>query len=155
VLDRQQRIGLRGRVFTRLKFRSARLDAERDGAAHGVRKHGARVTRVGAFIRRSRIDELPQLFSVLAGDMSLVGPRPETPSVAERLRKEIPLYDARHAVKPGMTGYAQVHRGEGASFDDVGRRHQLDLHYVKSNSLGLDLLVLVETVRVVLGRNGR
>jgi len=154
VLDRQKRIGLRGRVFTRLRFRTLRLNAERDGAAHGTRKCGARRTSVGAFIHRSRIDELPHLFSVLVGDMSLVGPRPETPGVAARLRKEIPFYDARHAVKPGLTGYAQVHGGARASFD-ARPRHELDVHYVNSNSLGLDWLVLVETVRVTLSRNGR
>jgi len=154
VIYRQERVGLRGRSFMCLKFRSMRSDAEKDGVARWASKNDARVTRVGAFIRKCRIDELPQLFSVLKGEMSLVGPRPERPSFVAQLREQIPFYDIRHSVKPGVTGWAQVRYSYGASVEDARRKHQYDLYYVKNNSLFLDLLVLVETVSVVLFREG-
>lgn len=154
VIYRQERVGLGGRSFMCLKFRSMRTDAERDGVARWATKNDARVTRVGAFIRKCRIDELPQLFSVLKGEMSLVGPRPERPSFVAQLREQIPFYDIRHSVKPGVTGWAQVRYSYGASVEDARRKHEYDLYYVKNNSLFLDLLVLVETVSVVLFREG-
>ena len=154
VIYRQERVGLRGRPFMCLKFRSMRTDAEKDGVARWATKNDARVTRVGAFIRKCRIDELPQLISVLKGEMSLVGPRPERPSFVEQLREQIPFYDVRHSVKPGVTGWAQVRYSYGASLEDARRKHEYDLYYVKNNSLFLDLLVLVETVSVVLFREG-
>lgn len=154
VIYRQERVGLRGRTFLCLKFRSMRTDAEKDGVARWASKNDSRVTRVGAFIRKCRIDELPQLFSVLKGEMSLVGPRPERPSFVEQLQKEIPFYDIRHSVKPGVTGWAQVRYSYGASVEDARRKHEYDLYYVKNNSLFLDLLILVETVSVVLFREG-
>lgn len=154
VIYRQERVGLRGRGFMCLKFRSMCSDAEKDGVARWASKNDARVTRVGAFIRKCRIDELPQLFSVLKGEMSLVGPRPERPSFVAQLREQIPFYDIRHSVKPGVTGWAQVRYSYGASVEDARRKHQYDLYYVKNNSLFLDLLVLVETVSVVLFREG-
>ena len=154
VIYRQERVGLRGRSFMCLKFRSMCSDAEKDGVARWASKNDARVTRVGAFIRKCRIDELPQLFSVLKGEMSLVGPRPERPSFVAQLREQIPFYDIRHSVKPGVTGWAQVRYSYGASVEDARRKHQYDLYYVKNNSLFLDLLVLVETVSVVLFREG-
>jgi exopolysaccharide biosynthesis polyprenyl glycosylphosphotransferase len=154
VIYRQERVGLGGRTFLCLKFRSMTVDAEKDGVARWATKDDARVTRVGAFIRKSRIDELPQLISVLRGEMSLVGPRPERPSFVKQLQAEIPFYDIRHSVKPGVTGWAQVRYTYGASVEDARRKHQFDLYYVKNHSLFLDLLVLVETVSVVLFREG-
>lgn len=154
VIYRQERVGLRGRPFMCLKFRSMCTDAEKDGVARWAAKNDARVTRVGAFIRKCRIDELPQLISVLKGEMSLVGPRPERPSFVAQLREQIPFYDIRHSVKPGVTGWAQVRYSYGASVDDARRKHEYDLYYVKNNSLFLDLLVLIETVSVVLFREG-
>jgi sugar transferase (PEP-CTERM system associated) len=150
----QERVGLGGRTFMCLKFRSMRTDAEVDGVARWAAKNDSRVTRVGTFIRKMRIDELPQLVSVLRGEMSLVGPRPERPAFVEQLRKEIPFYDLRHSVKPGVTGWAQVRYTYGASVEDARRKHQYDLYYVKNNSLFLDLLVLIDTVSVVLFREG-
>ncbi|WP_298834512.1 TIGR03013 family XrtA/PEP-CTERM system glycosyltransferase [uncultured Piscinibacter sp.] len=154
IIYRQERVGLGGRSFMCLKFRSMCTDAERDGVARWASKNDARVTRVGAFIRKCRIDELPQLISVLKGEMSLVGPRPERPSFVAQLREQIPFYDIRHSVKPGVTGWAQVRYSYGASVEDARRKHEFDLYYVKNNSLFLDLLVLVETVSVVLFREG-
>lgn len=154
IIYRQERVGLGGRVIVVPKFRSMRNDAEKDGVARWATKNDTRVTRVGSFIRRTRIDELPQLFSVLSGEMSLVGPRPERPSFVAELRKEIPFYDVRHSVKPGVTGWAQVRYSYGASVEDARRKHQFDLYYVKNHSLFLDLLVLIETVSVVLFREG-
>jgi sugar transferase (PEP-CTERM system associated) len=154
VIYRQERVGLGGRSFMCLKFRSMRNDAENDGVARWATKNDARVTRVGSFIRKCRIDELPQLISVLRGEMSLVGPRPERPSFVSQLQEQIPFYDIRHSVKPGVTGWAQVRYSYGATVEDARRKHQFDLYYVKNNSLFLDLLVLVETVSVVLFREG-
>jgi lipopolysaccharide/colanic/teichoic acid biosynthesis glycosyltransferase len=155
VIYRQPRVGLGGRIFMCLKFRSMRTDAERDGVARWATKDDPRVTRVGAFLRKTRIDELPQLFSVLRGEMSLVGPRPERPSFVDQLKEDIPFYELRHSVKPGVTGWAQVRYHYGASLDDARRKHQFDLFYVKNNSLFLDLLVLIETVSVVIFHEGQ
>jgi len=154
LIYRQERVGLGGASFMCLKFRSMRADAEKDGVARWAQKNDSRVTRVGAFIRKCRIDELPQLISVLRGEMSLVGPRPERPSFVAQLQKEIPFYDIRHSVKPGVTGWAQVRYSYGASVEDARRKHQFDLYYVKNHSLFLDLLILIETVSVVLFREG-
>jgi sugar transferase (PEP-CTERM system associated) len=155
IVYRQARVGLGGRVFTCMKFRSMRCDAERDGVARWAIKDDPRITRVGAFIRKTRIDELPQLFSVLWGEMSLVGPRPERPSFVAQLKENIPFYELRHSVKPGVTGWAQVRYHYGASLEDARRKHQFDLFYVKNNSLFLDILVLIETVSVVLFHEGQ
>jgi sugar transferase (PEP-CTERM system associated) len=154
VIYRQERVGLGGKSFMCLKFRSMRTDAEKDGVAVWAAKNDSRVTRVGAFIRKTRIDELPQLLSVLKGEMSMVGPRPERPSFVAQLKEKIPYYDVRHSVKPGVTGWAQVRYSYGASFEDALHKHQYDLYYVKNNSLFLDLLILFETVSVVLFREG-
>ena len=155
ILYRQERVGFGGKIFMCLKFRSMRNDAEKDGVARWATKNDSRVTPVGAFMRKTRIDELPQLFSVLRGEMSLIGPRPERPSFVAELRKHIPFYDLRHSIKPGLTGWAQVRSGYGASIEDARRKHQFDLYYVKNNSLALDLLVLIETVSVVVFREGQ
>lgn len=155
VFYRQERVGLGGRSFMCTKFRSMRIDAESDGVARWASKNDPRVTRIGAFLRKSRIDELPQLWSVLTGEMSLVGPRPERPAFVEELKEDIPFYEIRHTVKPGITGWAQVRFHYGASKEDARRKHQFDLYYVKNNSLVLDLLVLVETVSVIVFREGQ
>ncbi len=154
VIFRQERTGLGGRGFTCLKFRSMRKDAEKNGVAVWAQTNDARVTRVGKFIRKTRIDELPQLINVLRGDMSLVGPRPERPTFVDQLKQEVPYYDIRHSVKPGLTGWAQVRFSYGASIEDSRRKLQFDLYYVKNHSLFLDMLVLFETIRVILFREG-
>lgn len=154
ILYQQERVGLGGATFMCIKFRSMRTDAEKDGVARWATKNDSRVTRVGAFIRKTRIDELPQLISVLKGEMSMVGPRPERPSFVSQLSEQIPFYDLRHSIKPGVTGWAQVRYSYGSSVEDARRKHQFDLYYVKNNSLILDLQVLIETVTVVLFREG-
>jgi len=154
VLYRQERVGEGGCTFQCIKFRSMQVDAERDGVARWAQARDPRVTRVGRVIRQLRIDELPQLFNVLGGQMSLVGPRPERPAFVAQLRTSIRFYDVRHSVKPGLTGWAQVRYSYGASVEDALRKLQFDLYYVKNHSLFLDLLILVETVRVVLFQEG-
>jgi len=154
VVYRQERVGRGGRPFTCFKFRSMSADAENDGVARWALRGDPRVTRVGRFIRKVRIDELPQLINVLRGEMSFVGPRPERPSFVHDLKQSIPYYDVRHSVKPGVTGWAQVRYSYGASVEDARKKLQFDLYYVKNHSLFLDLLILVETVRVVLFREG-
>jgi exopolysaccharide biosynthesis polyprenyl glycosylphosphotransferase len=154
IVYRQERVGRGGRIFTLLKFRSMRVDAEKEGKAQWAQANDARVTRVGRFIRGTRIDELPQLFNVLRGEMSFVGPRPERPAFVADLTGQIPFYDVRHCVNPGLTGWAQVRHRYGASVADAGRKLQFDLYYVKNHSLALDVLILLETVRVVLLREG-
>jgi sugar transferase (PEP-CTERM system associated) len=155
ILYRQVRVGLGGETFTCLKFRSMCADAESDGVARWAVRDDPRVTRVGNFIRKTRIDELPQLFSVLKGEMSLVGPRPERPDFVAQLKESIPFYDIRHSVKPGITGWAQVRYHYGATLEDAHRKHQFDLFYVRNNSLFLDLQILIETVSVVIFREGQ
>lgn len=154
VLYRQERTGLNGRPFSIAKFRSMRNDAEKDGKPVWASANDARVTRVGAVIRKLRIDELPQLFNVLAGEMSLVGPRPERPYFVEQLAQQIPFYALRHSVKPGVTGWAQVRYAYGATVEDSQEKLQYDLYYLKNHSLFLDILVLMETVGVVLTGKG-
>ena len=154
VLYRQQRVGERGRIFEVLKFRSMRPDAEKDGVARWAQANDDRVTRVGRFIRKVRIDELPQVFNVLRGDMSFVGPRPERPQFVERLAREIPYFDLRHCVKPGITGWAQLRYAYGASVEDAAEKLKYDLYYVKKQSLMFDIAILLQTVEVVLFGKG-
>ncbi|WP_245478891.1 TIGR03013 family XrtA/PEP-CTERM system glycosyltransferase [Rubrivivax rivuli] len=155
-LYRQERVGQNGRTFSIAKFRSMRTDAEKDGKPRWASANDDRVTRVGHVIRRLRIDELPQLFNVLRGDMSMVGPRPERPFFVEKLTQDIPFYALRHSVKPGVTGWAQVRYAYGATVEDSQEKLQYDLYYVKNHTLFLDLVVLIETVSVVLtGRGAR
>ncbi|WP_153117201.1 TIGR03013 family XrtA/PEP-CTERM system glycosyltransferase [Rhodocyclus tenuis] len=154
LLYRQERVGLNGRLFKVIKFRSMRRDAEKDGKPVWAAAQDDRVTRVGRIIRKLRIDELPQLFSVLKGDMSLVGPRPERPYFVDQLTKEIPFYAVRHSVKPGVSGWAQVRYHYGATVEDSANKLQYDLYYIKNNSLFLDMVVLFETVGVVLTGKG-
>jgi len=153
VFYRQERVGRRGKTFTLIKFRSMRQDAEANGAVW-ARLNDNRVTRVGAFIRKTRIDELPQLFNVLRGDMSFVGPRPERPQFVAELSKAIPYYDLRHYVKPGITGWAQILYPYGASINDAREKLQYDLYYLKNYSIFLDLAILMHTVQVVLWAKG-
>ena len=145
---------MNGRLFKVIKFRSMRNDAEKDGKPVWAKAQDDRVTKVGRIIRKIRVDELPQLFSVLKGDMSLVGPRPERPFFVDQLTKEIPFYAVRHSVKPGVTGWAQVRYHYGATVEDSAEKLQYDLYYVKNHSLFLDMLVLFETVGVVLTGKG-
>ncbi len=154
VLYRQERVGQNNRTFKVIKFRSMRTDAEKDGRPRWASSNDDRVTRVGHFIRRTRIDELPQLFNVLKGEMSLVGPRPERPYFVEQLTQEIPFFAVRHSVKPGVTGWAQVRYQYGATVEDSQEKLQYDLYYVKNHTLFLDLVVLFETVGVVLTGKG-
>jgi sugar transferase (PEP-CTERM system associated) len=156
VLYRQERVGQGGRVFTLYKFRSMRIDAEKGGAPQWASRNDDRATRVGLFIRKWRIDELPQIFNVLRGDMSFVGPRPERAVFVDQLEKQIPYYALRHSAKPGITGWAQVRYQYGASVDDAIEKLQYDLYYVKNRCLFLDLMIMFATVEVVLwGRGAR
>jgi lipopolysaccharide/colanic/teichoic acid biosynthesis glycosyltransferase len=127
-----------------------RTDAEKDGKAVWVKRNDARVTRVGAFIRKSRLDELPQLFNVLKGDMSFVGPRPERPVFVEEISQKVPYYQQRHRIKPGITGWAQLCYPYGASIADSKEKLQYDLYYLKNHSLLLDMIIILHTVEVVL-----
>jgi len=153
VLYRQERVGRRGRVFTLLKFRSMRQDAEANGAVWAL-QNDSRVTRVGSFIRKTRIDELPQLLNVLKGDMSFVGPRPERPQFVAELSKAIPYYDLRHYVKPGITGWAQILYPYGASINDAREKLQYDLYYLKNYSIFLDINIVLQTMQVILWGKG-
>ena len=151
----QERVGQFGLPFTIFKFRSMRTDAEKDGAVW-ARKNDDRTTRIGRFIRRTRIDELPQTLNVFLGHMSFVGPRPERPMFVNELAEQIPYYHARHSVKPGITGWAQVRFPYGASVEDAMNKLQFDLYYVKNHSLFLDLMILLQTAQVVvLGKGVR
>ena len=154
VFYRQERVGLDGRLFKVIKFRSMRNDAESDGTPRWATVNDDRVTRVGRIIRKLRIDELPQLYNVLTGDMSLVGPRPERPYFVDQLTRDIPFYAVRHSVKPGLTGWAQVSYHYGSTVDASVQQLQYDLYSVKNHTLFLDLLVLFETVGVVLTGKG-
>jgi sugar transferase (PEP-CTERM system associated) len=154
VLYRQRRVGQHGRVFDVMKFRSMGVDAEKPGEARWATANDPRVTRVGSFIRKTRLDELPQLFNVLRGDMSFVGPRPERPEFVEHLEQTIPYYRERHTVKPGITGWAQLCYPYGASEKDALEKLQYDLYYVKNRSLVFDLAIIVQTVEVVLWGKG-
>ncbi len=150
VLFSQTRVGMGGRPFKIVKFRSMRQDAEAIMGAVWAKNGDSRVTRVGRFLRKSRLDELPQLWNVLVGDMSFVGPRPERPEFEEDLEREIPFYRARRAVRPGLTGWAQVRHGYGNNMFDALRKVEYDLYYIKNESLYLDLLIILRTVAVVL-----
>lgn len=149
----QERIGLDGEAFTVVKFRSMTVDAEKDGPQWAAKKD-ARVTRIGHILRKTRIDEIPQVFNVLRGDMSFVGPRPERPVFVAELREHLRFYDERHRLKPGITGWAQINYPYGASIDDAREKLSYDLYYVKNASIFLDLLILLQTVRVIIFPSG-
>jgi len=154
ILFHQTRVGLGGRPFRLHKFRSMRADAEADGVARWATVGDPRVTRFGRFIRKTRLDELPQLFNVLRGEMSLVGPRPERPEFVADLSSRLRFYSERHRVKPGLTGWAQLNYQYGSSVDDAKKKLEYDLYYVKNTSLFLDLVILLETVEIVLWGKG-
>ena len=150
---RQERVGLYGETFHLIKLRSMRTDAEKDGSKW-AEKNDPRITRVGKFIRKVRIDELPQTWSVLKGNMSFVGPRPEVPKFVDDLQEEIPFYGERHMVKPGITGWAQINYPYGASTEDSRKKLEYDLYYAKNYTPFLDFVILLQTVRVVLWPEG-
>ena len=153
VFYRQVRVGHDGRLFTLLKFRSMRVDAEATGAVWACEADD-RVTPAGRILRRTRVDEIPQAFNVIQGSMSFVGPRPERPEFTGLLAEAVPHYEARHLVKPGLTGWAQVNYPYGASVRDAANKLEYDLYYVKHFSLVLDLFIVVKTLKVALGREG-
>jgi lipopolysaccharide/colanic/teichoic acid biosynthesis glycosyltransferase len=149
VFYRQVRVGLRARPYMIWKFRSMFIDAEKEGA-RWASEVDSRVSRVGRYLRKWRLDEIPQLINVIQGEMSLVGPRPERPVFVQELRSAIPYYDLRHTVRPGITGWAQTQFGYGASTEDSHVKLQYDLYYVKYLSIQLDARILIETIRVIL-----
>lgn len=156
IFYRQSRVGEGGEPFSLYKFRTMRADAEKGTGAVWATENDPRITKMGAFLRKSRIDELPQLYNVFMGDMSFVGPRPERPEFVECLSDKIPYYFARHSIKPGITGWAQVLYPYGASEEDAKEKLRYDLYYLKNYSLIMDLLIVLETIKVVLlGRGGR
>lgn len=154
IIYRQERVGKNNQTFNVLKFRSMRVDAEKDGVAKWASKNDNRVTRIGSFIRKTRIDELPQLFNVLSGEMSFVGPRPERPQFVDNLATEIGFYRLRHHIKPGITGWAQINYPYGASVEDSKEKLQFDLYYLKHLNLFLDLIILIQTAAVVVLNKG-
>jgi len=156
IFFRQTRVGEKEKTFTVYKFRTMRQDAEKESGAVWATENDPRITRVGKFLRKTRLDEIPQLYNVLKGDMSFVGPRPERPEFVERLNEKIPYYSKRHFMKPGVTGWAQVCYPYGASDEDALEKLRYDLYYIKNYSILLDFLIILETVKVVLfGRGGR
>lgn len=154
VFYRQERVGRDGKTFTLTKFRSMRVDAEQQGGPRWAAEKDDRITEVGAFIRQTRIDELPQIINVLRGEMSIIGPRPERPFFVDTLSDAIPYYRERHRVKPGITGWAQINYPYGASIEDAKEKLSYDLYYVKNTSLFLDVIILLQTVRVILWPSG-
>ena len=155
VLYKQERVGRNGRPFTLMKFRSMRTDAEKDGPVWASTSDD-RVTRVGRVIRKIRVDEIPQFWNILRGDMNFVGPRPERPHFVEQLAQEVPYYEQRHLIAPGLTGWAQIKYPYGASIEDARQKLQYDLYYIKNQSLMLDAAIMFETIKIILfGRGAR
>jgi len=150
----QLRVGQGGRLFRILKFRSMRVNAEADGKPVWAARNDPRISRIGGILRRTHVDELPQLINVIAGSMSIVGPRPERPEFAKGLAKSIPFYSERHTVRPGVTGWAQIRYSYGASKEDASEKLQYDLYYVKNHNLLLDIFIILQTVEMVLWRKG-
>jgi exopolysaccharide biosynthesis polyprenyl glycosylphosphotransferase len=150
---RQARVGMGGNVFYVIKFRTMFTDAEAGGAKWAT-KNDPRVTRVGMFLRKTRIDEIPQLWNVLRGDMGFVGPRPERPEFVNWLKEELPFYYLRTLIRPGLTGWAQVRYGYGATLAETKEKLEYDLYYIKHMTLGLDLLIMFETIKTILRRRG-
>jgi lipopolysaccharide/colanic/teichoic acid biosynthesis glycosyltransferase len=155
VFYRQERVGRHGRRFFVYKLRSMQQDAERDGEAQWAAPGDPRVTRVGRWLRRARLDELPQVLNVVRGEMSLVGPRPERPQFVEQLQRDIPFYRTRFAARPGLTGWAQINYGYGSTVEDALIKLQYDLYYLKHQSPWFDLVILLRTVAVVLRLKGQ
>ena len=154
VIYKQERVGYRGKTFYCYKFRTMRQDAEAKTGAVWAGVNDSRVTPLGRFLRKVRLDEIPQLWNVLKGDMSFVGPRPERPEFVRSLSESIPYYQLRHVIRPGLTGWAQIRYRYGASIEDAKEKLRYDLYYIKHMSLGLDLLIAFETIKIVLLRRG-
>jgi sugar transferase (PEP-CTERM system associated) len=154
VFYRQERVGKNGKIIKVIKFRSMRADAEKDGKPVWATAADDRVTRVGRVIRKIRVDEIPQFWNIIKGEMSFVGPRPERPHFVAQLAEEIPFYEHRHLVAPGLTGWAQIKYPYGASVADARQKLQYDLYYIKNQSLALDLVIVFETVKTVLFSKG-
>jgi exopolysaccharide biosynthesis polyprenyl glycosylphosphotransferase len=154
VFLRQSRLGQGGRPFNVIKFRTMRQDAEADGQAHWAQQGDPRTTRVGRLLRRTHLDEFPQFWNVLMGEMSLVGPRPERPELVAELEKQIPFYRARLLVKPGIGGWAQVNYGKGASVEGSAEKLEYDLYYIQHRSLAMDLWILIRTAGAIFGLRG-
>jgi exopolysaccharide biosynthesis polyprenyl glycosylphosphotransferase len=153
VIYRQRRVGMRGKYFYVLKFRSMQTNAEQDGVQWAA-VDDPRVTTVGKYLRKFRLDELPQFINVLRGDMSFVGPRPERPEFVDKLQMQIPYYDERHSVRPGITGWAQVQYSYGASTEDAYRKLEYDLFYLKHMSIMFDIAIIFHTVRTMISGHG-
>ncbi|MDP9038265.1 MAG: TIGR03013 family PEP-CTERM/XrtA system glycosyltransferase [Acidobacteriota bacterium] len=153
IFFRQTRVGMGGRNFQVIKFRTMVTDAEKGGAKWAT-KNDPRVTKVGGFMRKTRIDEIPQLWNVLRGDMGFVGPRPERPEFTAWLNEELPFYYLRNLIRPGLTGWAQVRYGYGATLEETRQKLEYDLYYIKHMSLGLDLLIMFETIKTIIRRRG-
>jgi sugar transferase (PEP-CTERM system associated) len=153
VFFRQERVGLNGKIFNVYKFRTMVVNAEAEGA-QWAQKNDPRVTRMGQFMRKTRLDEVPQLWNVLRGDMSFVGPRPERPEFVSWLAQELPFYEVRNMIRPGLTGWAQIRYGYGATLEQSREKLAYDLYYVKHQTLGLDLLIMFETIKTILRRRG-
>jgi len=154
ILYWQNRVGRDGLVFRCYKFRTMRSDAEADIGPTWAGNDDPRITRVGKFLRKTRVDEIPQLFNVLKGDMSLVGPRPERPEFVEELDQKIPYYHLRQSVRPGITGWAQILYKYGSSVEDAKEKLRYDLYYIKNISVGLDVLIILNTIKIVLVGRG-
>lgn len=154
ILFKQQRVGQRGKTFTLFKFRTMRQDAEAATGAVWAQENDPRVTRVGRFLRKTRLDEIPQLWNVLKGDMGFVGPRPERPEFVQLLSEQIPYYNLRHAIRPGITGWAQVRYKYGATLEETKQKLEYDLYYIKHMSLSLDLWIVFETLKTILQQRG-
>jgi exopolysaccharide biosynthesis polyprenyl glycosylphosphotransferase len=154
IIFRQTRVGRMGKCFELLKFRSMSDDAEKANGAQWASENDPRVTRIGRFLRKYRLDELPQLVNVIRGEMSFVGPRPERPCFVEELRKTIPYYDERHSVRPGVTGWAQVQYAYGSSIEDAFNKLEYDLFYLQNMSIFFDCAVILATVRIVTTGHG-
>ncbi len=150
----QTRVGKNGRLFKVVKFRTMRQDAEAANGPQWADNNDPRVTRVGKILRTSRLDEIPQMWCVLKGDMAFVGPRPERPEFIKRLSEEIPYYGVRHMVRPGITGWAQIKYKYGSTVEDSREKLQYDLFYIKNHSIGLDLLIMFLTIKTVVLRRG-
>jgi lipopolysaccharide/colanic/teichoic acid biosynthesis glycosyltransferase len=156
LLYRQKRVGLRGQVFDCFKFRTMRSDAEADSGPTWASDDDPRITRIGKILRRSRLDEIPQIWNVLRGEMAFVGPRPERPEFVAKLNQEIPYYNVRHAARPGITGWAQINYGYGSSVEEAKEKLRFDLYYIRNVSTMLDLLIVFYTLRaVIIGRGVR
>ena len=150
---KQERVGKNGRTFVLMKFRSMRVDAEQDGPVWAS-KGDARTTRIGRIIRKVRVDEIPQFWNILKGEMSFVGPRPERPHFVAQLAEEIPFYEQRHLIAPGLTGWAQIKYPYGASIEDARQKLQYDLFYIKNQGLLLDAIIMFETIKIILFGRG-